>query len=737
MDTGNGHFSGRIKGMIDKATEEVKGKTKEFYSIMKRHGFYDVDDPDNKLADWQRAAVPEYNQHRMSDLCDAIAEMLADYLGNQEYGVLAPGLEGIVNKLDQRAAMTAAEVDTVGAAVGGFTGGASEATRQALSNLVASVMGGCKFDPDVVPPISIGFNGLPISFANAFKKGTYPPDWTFLYDHEIKKSNKPYKSDNGYCSIGAGIRLDTGGEFKLLVLKMVFSVPDVDENGMPIGDAVNGLTAEQFETLRQIADKQYDELTDDEKNFELTEGQLQTAYFKYIQLILWGAIKNDNNWAYLHWGCLTHNSCPEAIKTAVCSYLQTNGLAVDVNNCPIAGTISYCVNTGMAYLTGAKKPIGLLMIPGIKYIAADGTVKTVSSSDADGSTERKAKWSTENKGVPKDEKLANLHFVIVADILAHLTYDTSPNPKEMRKRRIDEANKIYSHCGYSTIPFGSALTPASAQYAALKKRNFDYYVESTIQVYENKNIVIPVDPSNIKILNWAEKGSNEMSELTMGTIRYIATKAGLPGVVVTSVFRSPEAQARAMFNNRQSHGGQIAVNYAPRGREVDAAYTKVSKEVNNGQCLAIKDAAAQQRAKSEMQRVCQKYYDAGTPVSNHGNDPSKIQAVDMGPNSMRKAFKFTEEQLKRFHVACYDTYKAGLIKQYIGPQEYGGPKVKDPAFHIEVWQDSSHKHPPGVSAGEASYADTALLPSVKCVVDDANLINENAWDLVFIHDQNY
>ena len=519
----NGHFSGKTKGMIDNATEKAKGTSGKFYEIMTKHGFFDIADESNNLTAWQRAGVPDYNQHRISDLCDAIAEMLQDYLSNEEYGVLCPGVEGIVNKLDQRGAMSAAELDGIGAALGGLTGGASEATRQALSNLVASIQGGCKFDPEVVPPICIGFSGLPISFANAFKKGSYPPDWTFLYDHETFKSNKFYEADDGSVAIGAGIKLNTGGIARLLVLKMIFSVPDVDEEGRTQGDAVNGITAEQFNTLYEVSDKRYSELTDEQKEFELTEGQLQLAYFKMIQLLLWGAIKNDNNWAYLHWGCITHNSCPEAVKTAVCSYLKTNGLAVDPKICPESGFISYCANVGMAYLIGSTKTMTLHMLPDMTYLDDNKKVVTATTSE----------YGTNvvvANGVPQNKKLAYLHFQLIADLLSHMTYDSNPNAYELRKRRIDEANKIYRECGVDTIEFGKIPAKPVHTMPHLLKRNFGWLVKGTIKVYENKNISIPVDPKNFKIVNWAEKGSNEVSDITMNTIRYILEKAQVPGV---------------------------------------------------------------------------------------------------------------------------------------------------------------------------------------------------------------
>ena len=67
MSTPNGHFSGGTKGMVEKATEKAKGTSGKFYEIMTKHGFFDIADEANNLTAWQRAGVPEYNQHRISD----------------------------------------------------------------------------------------------------------------------------------------------------------------------------------------------------------------------------------------------------------------------------------------------------------------------------------------------------------------------------------------------------------------------------------------------------------------------------------------------------------------------------------------------------------------------------------------------------------------------------------------------------------------------------------------------
>ena len=718
----NGHFAGRIKKFVDEAVEKAKGTEGQLYKIMNAHGFYDVADENNGLTNWQRASVPSYNQHRISEMCDAIAEMIGDMLSNEEYGILYPNLDDVVGKLDLNATKTAAEMNVVRGALAPLTFGQSETAMQSMGQLTAVLMGGFAFDPDILPPIALNIPGLPLTFANAYPKGSFPADWTFLYDHETVKSKKFYEADDGGIAIGANIKLNLG-QSRQQILKLVFSVPDVDENGMTKGDAIGGLSPDEFNKMFDISDKTYSEAASAEaskdtiENFELDDDQMQLAFFRYIQLTLWGAIKNPDNWAYLHWGCLTHNACPSAVKTAICSFIHTNGFAVDPKICPEAGLISYCVNMGMSYLTGRTKPVYMFVLPDMTYL--DDKNQKVKATAALG-------WSSNNNGVPVDKKLANLHFTLAADILSHLTYDTNPNRVELRKRRVDEANLIYKYVGLPTMNFKDTLIPSELAANAMEKRGLLYLVKGTIKVYENKNSTLPLSDGNFKIVNQAEKGANELSDITIRTIKYILAKAGLPGIVVTSVYRSPEAQTRAMFNNRQNHDGGIAVNYAAKGRAVDQCYTDVSKQYYHGH--KITDPAHQKQAKDAMQAKCQEFLDKGTPVSNHGYDQTKLQAVDMGPKSSKAYFKFTDEQMRKMNTACWDAYQEGYLKIYLGPQEYGGPKVKDPAFHIEVWQDSKHKHPEGFGSQPAP-------PSVDCKVLDENLKNKNTWDLVYVHDQ--
>jgi hypothetical protein len=472
-----------------------------------------------------------------------------------------------------------------------------------------------------------------------------------------------------------------------------------------------------------ISDKQMSELDENGQKFveefELDADQMQLAYFRYIQLMLWGTIKNPDNWAYLHWGSITHNACPCAIKTAICSFIHTNGFAVDPALSPEAGFISYCIGMGMAYLTGRDKPVHMFLMPGMTYLDENKNKITV----ADGIYG----WSSDNNGVPVDKTNANLHFTLAADMLSHLTYDTNPNKVALRKQRVDEANLIYGYVGLPTIQFGATAIPPELSANAMKARGFSVLMNATIKVYENKNSTLPLSDANFKYtIQSSVEGT--ISKVTLDTLKYLCLKSGMPGISISSLYRDNKSQGRVMFNELQGNNGKPKTSRSQAGRSVNEVYFKNSKAVNDGQCLAIQDPAVQTKTLNEMVARIDELSSQNVFISNHGHPPDKIQAVDVAPNGTKYTYHCSDADLRRFHAACYDAYQDGYLKEYLCPKDFGGPKTADPAFHIAIWQDDNHKHPTEFSSGPSA-------PTVDCKILNENLKNPNTWDLVYVHDQ--
>lgn len=714
-----GHYTGNIESATKRANEKTRGRDGAFYKILTKHGFYDIDDTDNGLKPEQRAGVPEYNKRRMSQLASAISDMFTDFLTNSDYGVLVPCIEKIINQMDVRDSMTTAEVDVIGSSMNAIPGGSAiDGSRQAISTLVASAMGFNKFNPNMIPPISIGFGGLPISISNVYKEGMFQPNWEFLYAHEPVKSSKFYAGPDGSVYLSAGIPLNLGGMVRALVLKTIFSVPTIDKDGQAQGDIKGGISAEQFDIVYAVSDRQFTSLTDEELEFELSEEQMRLAYYKYISLVLWGSILNVNNWAHLHWGALTHNSCPTSVKTALCSYLQTAGLAIDPAINPISGLLSYCLNTGLAYITGRDKPVGFIALKGMKYLKG----KTVTICDGS-----QVSWTVSEDGVPKDYALARQHFVMIADILSHITPGEVDGEIDIRRRRVDEANLIYGEFNMPKIDFGKkpSSQPKEMQGDKVANRGLKKLIGVDFMVYPNECPTAGnVNNVDIRIMADNQETFDDKLKDTLGGI---ASTAGVPGMVVTSLWRSDEDQAKQMFKNMLN---QNFCSYGPRGRQVQDVYNNEWKKLHPGEPVGRLDESAQAKTQQLMiDKAKEIYAKTGKHVSNHTSDPNEKVAIDIGPNSTRTTFKYSSDQMQKIHNAFRDALSDGYISYYLGPAQYGPPK-DDPAMHWEIYTDNRYKKYPGVFSG--NYED--LLPSVNCRVADMTMSNSYSLDSVLQRD---
>lgn len=671
-----GHFSGRLKTAIEDA--QKKAKEHAFYDIFKGYGFYDVADPDNGLTDWQRAGVPEYNQHKFTDLTNALSDCIADFLSNDEYGVMTTCLEQTIDKLDARASMTAGEMDSVGGAVGGLTGGAAEGARQAMSALIAACNMMNKFDPDILPPISIGIPGLPISIACCYKPGTFQPDWNFLYDHEVEKNPSFYLKDDAVY-IGAGIPLNIGGQASLLILKTIFAVISIDDKGLPHGDLEGGLMPEEFRVVQDALPETT--ITEAMSEFSLTSAQMRNSFIKYMQLIIWSTIKNPNNYAYLHWGILTHNSCPANIRTAVCSFLRTNGMSIDENT-PEAALISYCLNTGMAYLIGRDKPTSLVQLKGMKYI---GDTDEVEELMTDTFVADKFK-----NGVPKDKALAHEHFKVIADVLAHMSCGTSDDQLAMRKRRVAEANLIYDYLGVPKITFGSSVgtLDSSLRGVTIMKGMLPKLNRSVLHVFPNESDVF-VDGSGVKIRvdKSADPDGNLLRQRSVDALQYAGAKAGVYKLRITALYKSPEDQGSMMFNNY--HIGNI-IKYGSAGRQVNRIYTDMAKEHpgpsahsdSMGNYTTVADDMVD-ATKQKMIAKVKELTDASNYVSPYNQDPDKVQVIEISMKSMLTD-GFSEDQVLRFGQVLNDLWKQGVLASVKWPDGLGGVRTGLGGFRVEV-----------------------------------------------------
>ena len=723
-----GHFEGRLKQAITNAVDKVKDRA--FYECLTDHGFYDVADPDNGLKDWQRASVPEYNQHRMTALAEAIADMFMDILGNDEYGILTTTMEDIVSKLDLRASMTAGEMDAVGGALGVLTGGASETARQAMSSAIAAAMGGNKFDPDVIPPISLGLSGLPFSIANCYKPGMLAPNYQFLYDWEADKHDGFYAvGDELY--LGPGIPMAIGGSAKILILRTVFGVPNVDKNCQPHGDLEGGLTLEQFQVIQKNMDKTAAEALADQEvqDFKLDDKQMQASFNRYIHFILWGALSNQNNWGFLHWGVLANNACPEPLRTAVCSFLRTEGLAIDPAINPEAFAICHCLNAGMAYYIGRDTPVTLVGLPG-------QNVKWYDKENGE-SRDCLAGMAEQYPMVKKDKRLANLHFTLIADILAHLTKGASENDVHMRKRRVAEANLIYNMVGLPRIEYGAPVGKYAREHLgmALKARGLIDLMTSTLYAFKNEatNLIAGGDVRVIYQNDQIDPGKNILQERSKKVLQYAGALAGVKVMPISSLYRQPEKQGATMAENWHS-GNRI--HYGPAGTAVNDVYVDDARKNPGPKPGYVSDEQFRKYTKQKMVEKAKALCTNDQIISRHCWDYTKVQAIDISSKQLAMQFKYSEDTILRLGHVFQSLKDQGILKQYIAPDGLGSPGAKtgEPAFHIEVWTSGKGSE---ISLPLAESNPESMSPRSSdqvCIMANPNFASSQALDGVFVKD---
>lgn len=724
----NTHYSGRMEKAIRRTHDKSTGRAGQFYSILNKHGFYDVNDSNNGLTKEQREQVPVENQTRMSQLSSAIADMFSYFLSDGEQGIVTNDMQEIVDKLDIRSSANSAQINAIGNGLSAlpvpFPG--INGSRLMAEAQTTSVMGSSPFNADLIPPIAIGLDGLPVSIANTFQSGFFQPNWDFLYQQEPIKSTKFYFSGDGKCKLGANITLDQGGDRRDLFIKNIFAVNAVDKNLQPLGDIKGGLTADQYEIVRSAAVMSESKISSDSKyyNFTINESQVQASFFRYVQSTLWDVINNRQNWAHSHWGALTHNSCPEYVKTAICSFLWTNGLTIDPSKSSEAGFISYCVTMGVYYLTGYKYPVSLYGISGVdKILDADGNISTITTT----------KNIVANYGLPKDESIANQYFTWIADMLLRLTYGAEVSTESsirMRKRRVAEANLIYKGLGKACVEYGAPLDKIDAFHfqGELRNRKFDILMSGTVLRYSNEGVAGGTGPNkglatpeegSVTIKFGSDVKSSQLSELSANVIKSLCGSAGVTEVVITSLYRPPEAQVSAMFNNLQKNN---RVSYKPAGQKIVAVYDKYKSVYGLGSRTPYTNPVHINAVKSEMLTAMK----AAPPdqVSKHSGDPNVIQAIDISP---KRVVPFNKSP--SLHQVFLQAKAQNILRAFLGP-EPKGPGA-DPAYHIEIWQND--KAPKGY--GNINFSNNAQ-PTVQFNMQNINLKKSTTWSNPLLKDHN-
>jgi hypothetical protein len=139
----------------------------------------------------------------------------------------------------------------------------------------------------------------------------------------------------------------------------------------------------------------------------------------------------------------------------------------------------------------------------------------------------------------------------------------------------------------------------------------------------------------------------------------IMAAAGVTSAQITSTARTPEDQARAMYDNLQTHGVEAQ----------KALYGKNGDQVIDSYAAAV---AAGMTREQTLQAMVDKINELGpSNVSRHLADPSQLNVVDIAPSSIPAGLREAFQEAIRAHA---------------GVSKFLGPGDGDPAYHIEIPQ---------------------------------------------------
>ena len=163
------------------------------------------------------------------------------------------------------------------------------------------------------------------------------------------------------------------------------------------------------------------------------------------------------------------------------------------------------------------------------------------------------------------------------------------------------------------------------------------------------------------IVNYGSNANQSVvTDHTIDVLTDILNEAGLNSCLITSTSRTPDDQARAMYNNIEATGAaaQKAL-YASPGDAVINVY--VTEKARGKTATEIKAAM---RAKIVAL--------GPSRVSRHCGDPKKLNVIDVAPSSIADKPSFED--------AIEAAKSNGKIRQYFMPRD------GDPAYHLEIPQ---------------------------------------------------
>lgn len=212
--------------------------------------------------------------------------------------------------------------------------------------------------------------------------------------------------------------------------------------------------------------------------------------------------------------------------------------------------------------------------------------------------------------------------------------------------------------------------------------------------------ILPAEPS--AKLNYSKVKDKDILESTSAAkiIRHLLDKAGVSRATVTSLARTPEGQANAMFKNLNSG---VVVDYNIPGQRVVDVYRAEKKKLNLGDSITngLYITAPQDKTRV-INLMHQEVVNQGpSRVSKHCCDLGQIIVLDISPSSVvyRNNVKADVGHGKFINTFLKETTgsngNAGLLSRFLFPHKFASYAQKlgtpdDPkAFHIEIKSDTA------------------------------------------------
>ncbi|WP_232293137.1 hypothetical protein [Stigmatella aurantiaca] len=168
-----------------------------------------------------------------------------------------------------------------------------------------------------------------------------------------------------------------------------------------------------------------------------------------------------------------------------------------------------------------------------------------------------------------------------------------------------------------------------------------------------------VAPQTANLTYGPKADAAAVSAHSQAVLGEIMASAGVTSATISSTARTPEDQARAMYDNLQAKG--IASQ--------KDLYSKFGDQVIDSYAAAVDAGLTKEQT---LQAMVDKINELGpSNVSRHLADPSQLNVVDIAPSSIPADKREAFQEAIRAHPE---------VSKFLGPAD------GDPAYHIEIRQ---------------------------------------------------